>query len=125
MTIWSALIAVVIGLAIGLVMMSLRGKDHSNVYVLTLKDFVSNMRKGQLIDIRKKKEFEEEHINGARNFTKGKLTHKNVNLRKDLSVYVYCANGRTSKSAAKKLSNNGFKDIYVLQKGYMNYKENK
>lgn len=125
MTLWSTLIAIAVGLTLGLIIMKLRGKDHSNVYVLTLKDFVTNMRKGQLVDIRKKQDFEIDHIKGARNFTKAKLTHKKVNLRKDLSVYVYCANGRSSHRAAKKLSDNGFKDIYVLQKGFANYTENK
>lgn len=124
MTFWSTIIAIAVGLIIGLIVMNIRGKDHSNVYVLTLKDFIANMRKGQLVDIRKKQDFEIEHIKGARNFSKSRIKSKKVNLRKDQSVYVYCANGRASHRAGKKLSDNGFKDIYVLQKGFANYKEN-
>lgn len=121
---WSTVIAVVSGVGIGLVLMYYRNQDFSNVYVIKLKDFIENMRKGQLIDVRKKNEDSNDKIKGARKFTSRKLKSKHLNLRKDQSIYLYCENGKLSKRIAKKLSKNGFNNIYVLQKGYANYKEN-
>ncbi|KFZ27116.1 MAG: Thiosulfate sulfurtransferase GlpE [Candidatus Izimaplasma bacterium HR2] len=124
MTVWSTIISIVAGIGIGLVMMYYKNTDYSNVFVLNLKDFTANMRKGQLIDVRKKIIDENNKIKGSRHFTPSKVKSKSVNLRKDLSVYVYCDNGKLSKRVAKKLSRNGFNNIYVLSNGYLNYKEN-
>ncbi len=124
MNFWSIVISIVAGLGLGLVMVYFKNRDFSNVFVITLKDFTSNMRKGQLIDVRKKIINENDKINGSRHFTARKISSKNVNLRKDLSVYLYCENGKLSKRVAKKLSKKGFNNIYVLAKGYKNYKEN-
>lgn len=124
MTIWSTIISIVAGLGIGLTLMYYKNSDYSNVYIINLKDFVSNMRKGQLIDVRKKVEDKNGKIKGSRHFTPGKAKSKNVNLRKDLSVYIYCNNGKLSNRVAKKLSKNGFSNIYVLENGYENYKSN-
>ena len=124
MTVWSTIISIVAGVGIGLVMMYYKNTDYSNVFVLNLKDFTANMRKGQLIDVRKKLLDENDKIKGSRHFTPSKVKSKSVNLRKDLSVYVYCDNGKLSKRVAKKLSRNGFSNIYVLSNGYLNYKEN-
>ena len=124
MTFWSIAISAVAGVGIGLFMMYFKNLDYSNVYVITLKDFTANMRKGQLIDVRKKILNENDKIKGSRHYIPRKATSKNVNLRKDLSVYLYCENGKLSKRVAKKLSRNGYKNLYILSEGYANYKEN-
>ncbi len=124
MTFWSLIISVVAGLGIGLIIMFSKNQDFSNVFVINLKDFTANMRKGQLIDVRKKIIDEKDKINGSRHFVPRKIRSKKVNLRKDLSVYLYCKNGKLSKRIAKKLSKNGFKNLYVLSQGYENYKAN-
>ena len=82
------------------------------------------MRKGQLIDVRKKIIDENDKIKGSRHFTPRKIASKNVNLRRDLSVYLYCDNGKLSKRVAKRLSKKGYNNIYVLSKGYENFKAN-
>ena len=124
MTFWSAVISIVAGVGIGLVMMYYKNVDYSNVYVINLKDFMANMRKGQLIDVRKKIIDEKEKIKGSRHFVPRKATSDSVNLRKDLSIYLYCDNGKLSKKVARKLSRKGYKNLYVLSHGYENYKEN-
>jgi rhodanese-related sulfurtransferase len=124
MDFWSIAISAVAGLGLGLAMIYFKNRDYSNVFVITLKDFTANMRKGQLIDVRKKIENENDKIKGSRHFTQRKLLSKNTNLRRDLSVYLYCENGKLSKRVAKRLSKKGFSNIYVLSKGYENYKEN-
>jgi len=124
MNFWSIAISITAGLGLGLVMIYFKDRDFSNVFVLSLKDFTENMRKGQLIDVRKKIIDENDKIKGARHFTPSKITSKNVNIRKDLSVYLYCENGKLSKRIAKRLSKKGFSNIYVLSEGYKNYKAN-
>ncbi len=124
MTFWSTALSIAAGVGIGLLLMYYKNADYTNVYVINLKDFISNMRKGQLIDVRKKIEDTDEKIKGSRHFIPRKAKSKNISLRKDLSVYIYCENGKSSHRVAKKMSKNGFVNIYVLAKGYENYKEN-
>jgi len=118
----SLIIAVVAGLAIGLLIALRRPADHKRIHKLNKKDFVENMRKGQLIDIRKKEEFNKDKIKGARNFRSRQLTAKSVNLRKDLSIYIYCNNGKKSYRTAKAMSKKDFIALYVLENGFINYK---
>lgn len=124
MTFWSIVISIFSGLGIGMLILYFKNTDYSNVFIINAKDFRENMRKGQLIDVRKKEAFEKDKIKGARHFTPAKAKSKSVRLRKDLSVYIYCENGKTSRRVAKKLSKNGFIDLYVLEKGFENYKNN-
>lgn len=118
----SIIISIVAGLSIGLIIVSRKNIDHTRLHKLNNKDFAENMRKGQLIDIRNKEDYSRDKIKGARNFRKRSLTSKNVKLRKDLSVYIYCNNGKKSYRVAKKLAKNGFIAIYILEKGFINYK---
>ena len=124
MNFWSIAISAIAGLGLGLLMVYYKNRDYSNVFVINLKDFTANMRKGQLIDVRKKIENENDKIKGSSHFTPSKVTSKSVNLRRDLSVYLYCENGKLSKKVAKRLSRKGYNNIYVLSEGYENYKAN-
>ncbi len=124
MDFWSLALAVVLGLGLGWLMMRNQGVDFSRISVLKKKDFVDNMRKGQLVDVRKKDEFEQDKIKGARNFTKGQLTGKISKLRKDQPVYLYCKNGKKSKKVSRALVRKSYQQVYVLDGGldaYNNY----
>lgn len=114
-------IAVVAGLTLGWLIMRNKNVDFSKVHVIQLEAFKNNMRKGQLIDIRKKEHYETGHIKGARNFRPKAITSKYTKLRKDQSVYLYCQNGRKSKRIAKKMAKAEYSDIYVLDGGYEQY----
>ncbi|MCK5761508.1 MAG: rhodanese-like domain-containing protein [Candidatus Izimaplasma sp.] len=121
MTIWSSIIAASVGIIMGLFIVSRKNIDHSAIHVINRDDFVGNMRKGQLIDVRKKDEFDQNKIKGARNFTPSQITGKGTKLRKDQSVYLYCKNGKKSHRTAKKMTKQGYKNIYILEKGFENY----
>lgn len=118
----SILIAVVAGLGLGWLLMRNSNTDFSKIHTIQLSDFKNNMRKGQLIDIRKQELFEQDRIKGARNFKPRALTSKYNKLRRDQSVYLYCTNGKQSKRVAKKLAKNNFSDIYILAGGFEQYK---
>jgi rhodanese-related sulfurtransferase len=117
MDFWSLALAIVLGLGLGWLMMRNQGKDFSKISVLKRKDFVENMRKGQLVDIRKKAAFEQDKIKGARNFTSGQLTQKVSRLRKDRPVYLYCQNGKKSKRVSRNLIRKNYHQVYVLEGG--------
>ncbi len=119
--VWSSIIAASVGIIMGLFIVSRKNIDHSAIHIINREDFVSNMRKGQLIDVRKKDEFEQNKIKGARNFAASQITGKSSKLRKDQSVYLYCNNGKKSHRTAKKMTKQGFKNIYILEKGFENY----
>ena len=121
MTIWTYIVAALAGVIIGLLMVSMKKVDHSTIHIINRNDFVSNMRKGQLIDIRKKEDFEQHKIKGSRNFTSRQLSGKNAKLRHDQSIYLYCKNGKKSYRTAKKMTKQGYKNIYILEKGFENY----
>ncbi len=105
----------------GLIIVSRKNVDYSSIHVINKDDFVNNMRKGQLIDVRTADEFNQNKINGARNFKANQIATKNSKLRRDQSTYLYCSNGKKSFKIAKKLTKQGFRNIYVLEDGFENY----
>ena len=110
-------IAIVVGVILGTLLNRNKNKNLDAIYQLSAEDFKSNMRKGQLIDVRSKEEFEGNKIKGARNFKKAQLVGKYPKVRKDQSVYIYCNNGKKSFKVAKAMSGQGFTNIYVLEGG--------
>ena len=117
----NVVIAVIAGLVLGWLLMRNQQRDLSKIHEIQLSDFKKNMRKGQLVDIRKKASYEEDKIKGARNFTVRQMTSKYSKLRKDQPIYLYCQNGRKSKRAAKKLAKEAYPDIYILSGGFNSY----
>lgn len=85
--------------------------------LLEIEEFKKTMRKGQLIDVRSKNEFNTGHINGARNISLQMITREYHKLRKDQPVYLYCANGKRSNRAAVLLRGKGFIELYQLKDG--------
>ncbi len=119
----SYIIPVVIGLTLGFLLINFKNAKGKSVHTIDPQTFKSNMRKGQLIDVRKAKQFEEDKIKGARNFSPGYLKGKHqTKVRKDMPVYLYCKNGRKSIKTAKKLLRKDFSEVYVLDGGFDKYK---
>ncbi|MCB4797868.1 rhodanese-like domain-containing protein [Neotamlana laminarinivorans] len=81
-------------------------------------------KKVQLVDVRTATEYNSGHIKTAKNidvFKISKFTEEFNKLDKNQPVYVYCRSGKRSNSAAKKLDKMGFKEIYDLKGGYLNW----
>jgi rhodanese-related sulfurtransferase len=85
--------------------------------ILNAEEFKNNMRKGQLIDVRTKDEYNTGHINGARSMYMGTISREYRKLRHDQPVYIYCSNGKRSQRAAVYLLTKGYNQIYTLDKG--------
>lgn len=77
----------------------------------------------QLVDVRRPEEFAAGHIEGAinYNFLGPDFNKEVVQLDKNKPVLLYCRSGRRSGAASQKLQDMGFKEIYDLQGGYLNW----
>ncbi|MFW5838519.1 MAG: rhodanese-like domain-containing protein [Bacillota bacterium] len=99
-------------------------KQYVRVQIMPYDIFKKHMRKGQLIDIRKKDDYEASHIKGARNFSKAYLKNKKQTLiPRDQDLYLYCDNGKKSFRLARQLLTKYDKSIFVLQGGYSSLKK--
>lgn len=103
-----------------------RSQPNNAIKVLepqTFKDSISN-KKVQLIDVRTSEEYKSGHIKNAANidFYSGKFTTEFNKLDKEKPLYIYCRSGSRSKQTSNKLSAMGFKEIYDLKGGILNYK---
>lgn len=119
------ILPVALGLGIGFLVLLYRNTDYTSIKIISKTDFVNNMRRGQLVDIRSKEDFEKGKIAGARNFKVNQIAATKSKIRRDLSTFIYCDNGRKSHRAAKKMTKKGFRNIYVLANGYKGYIEAK
>jgi rhodanese-related sulfurtransferase len=77
----------------------------------------------QLVDVRTKKEFNDGHLSKAQNVcvTDNDFKQKAAKLNKEKPVYVYCKGGGRSARAAAILKEMGFKEIYDMQGGLVNW----
>lgn len=90
--------------------------------VQTFRDSITT-KNVQLIDVRTPEEFEAGHIKDAKNidFFSDAFRVEFEKLDKEKPVYIYCKSGNRSGQSAIKLSAMGFKEIYNLQGGFLNY----
>ncbi|RYM06032.1 rhodanese-like domain-containing protein [Sporolactobacillus sp. THM7-7] len=89
-------------------------------YLTTLSevDFRAGYRKAQLIDVREPDEFKGGHILGARNIPLSQLKMRKTEIRHDMPIYLYDANGIRSARGATVLKKMGYKNLYQLQGGF-------
>lgn len=78
----------------------------------------------QLVDVRTATEFKQGAIKKAKNIDvlSSSFLSKVNKLDKNKPVYLYCRSGNRSQKALKILKKNGFKEIYDLEGGYINWK---
>lgn len=104
------------GLLIGWFIATKRNSNTGDqVIFLKAEEFRANMRKGQLIDIRKDEEYNGSKILGSRNFPKREIFQNLYKLRSDQAVFLYAnTDSGLIKGVAKKLVKKGFKPVYIL-----------
>ena len=88
-----------------------------------VKDAVYDNDPHQLVDVRTVEEFDEGHLKNAQNIcvTDADFEKSIVKLDKDKPVYLYCRSGVRSAKAAKIMKDLGFKEIYDMEGGYLNW----
>ncbi len=72
-----------------------------------------------LIDVRTPAEFEEVHVDGARNIPLDRLDPAQLSELRGQEVYVICKSGARGRQACEKLSSAGFSHIINIEGGTM------
>ena len=117
-------------------------KKYTIVLLFVLINFSCNRTKGQsnliscnsvaeliksqdinLIDVRTPDEFQSGHIMGAQNidFYEPNFQKKINQLDKSIPIVLYCRSGKRSASCAAKINDDGFKIVYDLEGGIVEW----
>ncbi len=80
--------------------------------------------KGVLIDVRTSEEYAEEHIDGAINGNVQDVNFKKWidSLDKSKAYFLYCKSGKRSAQAMDMMKENGFKKLYMLKGGMIEWR---
>lgn len=83
------------------------------------REFMGNHEEGSynLVDVRQPKEYEKEHIPGAKLIPLSQLGDSLDKLDPEKPTIVHCAIGGRSRVAAQTLASNGFSEVYNLSGG--------
>jgi thioredoxin 1 len=108
---------------IAIVFMFTNCQGQSGVEKLTNDNFEKKLNateKKILLDVRTPDEYKRGHLTNAIlvNYYDNDFKNQVAQLDKNKPVFVYCATGIRSASAAKVLAGLGFKEIYDMQGGY-------
>ena len=114
---WTLIMGVGVVAMIGAFVFFMRRQVNQNAVLIDEDEFLKNLRKGQLIDLRKLEDYEAGHINGARHIAFARLNKSFGKLRADQPVYLYCENGKKCKRASLLLTSRGYSDVYCLAGG--------
>jgi thioredoxin 1 len=78
---------------------------------------------GVILDVRTPQEYSRGHIEGSTliNISDREFISKINLLQKDKPVYLYCLTGSRSSAAARYMAKMGFKELYNLQRGIMDW----
>lgn len=94
---------------------------------LSAKEFARKIQKtpgAQVVDVRTPSEFKAGHIKDASNvdISSGEFKSMAAALDKSKPVFVYCLSGGRSASAAKYLRSEGYKEVYEMPGGMMEWR---
>lgn len=119
-------LTILLGLSMLLFFASCKDKsDTKEIQVLPPQEFhdATAGNDVQLLDVRTAKEFEEGHLEHAKNIDvlEDDFSEKTKTLDKDQPVYLYCRSGNRSAKASSILKDMGFKEIYDMEGGYLKW----
>ena len=108
-------------LAVILMLASCQAQEKKGVELLPAIAFSQKVEaeKGQVIDVRTPKEFQQGHLKNAQNIHlyDQDFAQRIDKLDKKQTVYVYCKAGGRSAEAVEIMQNHGFENIIELQGG--------
>lgn len=119
-------IVILFGIAILLIFNSCKDKNiDKETVVLSTQEFYDATAKNnvQLLDVRTAKEFEAGHLEDAINIDvlEADFSEKAESLDKEQALYLYCRSGNRSAKASAILKDLGFKEIYDMEGGYLQW----
>lgn len=100
-----------------------QGQPAQRLNVLEFENSLKNNTDYILLDVRTPEEYRDGHLADAIliNFYDSDFKAQVAKLDKNKAVYVYCAAGRRSNSAATILTDLGFKEVYDLKEGFQGW----
>lgn len=93
-------------------------------YEINMEELKQKQQNGAIIiDVRSVQEYDEGHLNYAKNVPDYKINNNIVNIiqNKNQEIVLYCESGTRSKKAYKKLTKYGYTNVYNLYGGLENY----
>jgi rhodanese-related sulfurtransferase len=86
-----------------------------------LQEKVEHGEEVQIIDARIAKQYQEAHVEGARNLPQEHIRTELDSIDKEKVTVTYCNKGVTGNAAQNILLNHGVKQVFNLSGGYKNY----
>lgn len=119
-------ITILFGLTALLFLNACKNKNESlEIQVLAPQEFhdATAGNNVQLLDVRTSKEFQEGHVANAINMDvlEESFSSKVEVLDPDKPVYLYCRSGKRSAKASAILNDLGFKEVYDMEGGFLNW----
>lgn len=102
------------------------GKDYGKVERVSAQDYAKAKKSEDpfTIDVRKKSEYDAEHIIGAVNIPLNEINKHLAEIPKDKSFVIHCAGGYRSMIAASILKGRGWNNFVDIREGFKGVKEN-
>ena len=101
---------------------SLKGLKLESPPTISLEDF-SSIDEPFILDVRTANEYNEGHIEGAKQIHTGRIIYSLDKLPKDKPIIAHCETGARATVAASALSAAGFDNVVELEVGYTGWKE--
>ena len=98
-------------------------RNYTSLNTGEAKEMLENAQDLVLIDVRKRDEFNPEHLRNARNIPLNKLDERIGKLPRDKDIVVYCQNGGRSIRAVRKLEVAGFTQLFHMHEGLRGWKK--
>ena len=120
-------LALVFGLVMALFFISCKENTTAQeIKVISPEEVYDAVRDNQnlkLVDVRTQDEYGEDHLKTAQNIcvTDDDFKEKVAKLDKNEPIYLYCRSGKRSAKAAQILKEMGFKEIYDMEGGFLNW----
>jgi len=96
-------------------------KTYQNIPAKELNNWLNAGKDILLIDVREPSEFKDGYIKGAINIPLGQFENRLQEIPKEKDVVVYCRSGRRSAEASQILVKNGYRKVFNLEGGIMNW----
>ncbi|WP_394996067.1 rhodanese-like domain-containing protein [Emticicia sp.] len=98
-------------------------KSYENIQAAAFQKLITETQNSMILDVRTPAEHKQGGIDGAVNIDimGSNFAQKVAALEKDKTYFVYCRSGNRSGSACEMMSKDGFKNLYNLSGGMMNW----
>jgi thioredoxin len=98
--------------------------QSKTIPTIEYQQLLTETKNNQLVDVRTEGEFMEEHLHNAVNinFNANDFEAKIKKLDKNKPTFIYCLSGGRSGSAMEIFTKNGFKQVYNMQGGILQWK---